>query len=86
MKWAVIFHDDFDPEFEGLPEAVQDSLLAHAALLQTLGPNLGRPRVDTEGVHGSTTTPETESHCVAGRSRAFSVLIRAVSSAIYSLV
>ena len=47
MKWAVIFHDDFDPEFEGLPEAVQYSLLAHAALLQTLGPNLGRPRVDT---------------------------------------
>jgi hypothetical protein len=40
----------------------------------------------SEGVHGSTTTPETESHCVAGRSRAFSVLIRTVSSAIYSLV
>ena len=47
MEWAVIFHDDFDPEFEGLPEAVQDGLLAHAALLKTLGPHLGRPRVDT---------------------------------------
>ena len=38
-----------------------------------------------EGVHGSTTTPETESHCVAGRSRTFSVLIHAVSTLIFLL-
>ena len=40
-------------------------------------------RAASEGVHGSTTTPETESHCLAGRSRAFSVLIRAVSILIF---
>ena len=47
MKWTVIFHDDFDPEFDGLLEDVQDSLLSHAKLLQAFGPRLGRPRVDT---------------------------------------
>jgi hypothetical protein len=30
-----------------LPEAVQDELLAHIAVLETFGPQLGRPRVDT---------------------------------------
>jgi len=35
------------PEFEALPEAVQDELLAHIAVLETFGPQLGRPRVDT---------------------------------------
>jgi hypothetical protein len=47
MTWSVIFHNDFDREFESLPEAVQDGLLAHAGLLKTFGPGLGRPRVDT---------------------------------------
>ena len=35
------------PEFEALPEAVQDELLAHIAVRETFGPQLGRPRVDT---------------------------------------
>ncbi len=29
------------------PPAVQDELLAQAKLLETFGPSLGRPRVDT---------------------------------------
>ena len=37
----------FEPEFEELPEAVQDELLAHARLLAGFGPRLGRPRADT---------------------------------------
>ncbi len=37
----------FVPEFEALPDAVQDELLAHLAVLETFGPQLGRPRVDT---------------------------------------
>jgi hypothetical protein len=45
--WDVLFHDEFDPEFDALPEAVQDELLAHAAVLAQFGPQLGRPRVDT---------------------------------------
>ena len=47
MKWDVLFYDAFDAEFDDLPEAVQDELLAHARLLEKYGPRLGRPRVDT---------------------------------------
>lgn len=43
----VLFHEDFDAEFEALPEEVQDEMLAHAKLLERFGPQLGRPRVDT---------------------------------------
>ena len=46
VKWEVEFHKDFDPEFDALPEEVQAELLAHAALLEGFGPQLGRPRVD----------------------------------------
>lgn len=47
MRWEVEFHPDFDPEFNDLPEDVQDELQAHALLLEQFGPQLGRPRVDT---------------------------------------
>jgi hypothetical protein len=47
MVWEVLFHGDFEPEFDALPGAVADELLAHAKLLAHLGPQLGRPRVDT---------------------------------------
>jgi hypothetical protein len=47
MNWKVVFDDDFAAEFDGLAEALQDELLAHAMLLREFGPNLGRPTVDT---------------------------------------
>ena len=47
MKWEVEFHKDFDPEFDALPEEVQNELRAYALLLEQFGPLLGRPRVDT---------------------------------------
>lgn len=47
MTWAVLFHDDFDADFQALQEGLQDELLAHANLLAEFGPNLGRPTVDT---------------------------------------
>lgn len=47
MEWSVELHDDFDPEFDELPEAVQDEILALMGLLKQFGPELGRPRVDT---------------------------------------
>jgi hypothetical protein len=37
----------FDPEFDALPDDVQNELRAHALLLERFGPQLGRPRVDT---------------------------------------
>ena len=45
--WSVDLHAEFIPEYESLPETVQDELLAHIAVLETFGPQLGRPRVDT---------------------------------------
>ena len=47
MTWAVEFENDFDKEFEALPQAVQDELLASAKLLGLFGPRLGRPHADT---------------------------------------
>ena len=47
VKWEVEFHKDFDPEFDALPEEVQDEPRAHAVLLEQFGPQLGRPRVET---------------------------------------
>ena len=47
MRWTVEFEEAFESEFDELPEAVQDEMLAHARLLETFGPQLGRPRVDT---------------------------------------
>ena len=47
MQWRVVFHPEFEPEFDGLDTAIQDELLAQAQLLEAFGPALGRPRVDT---------------------------------------
>ena len=47
MKWEVEFYPEFDSEFDGLPDDVQNAVLAHALLLERFGPQLGRPRVDT---------------------------------------
>jgi hypothetical protein len=47
MRWDVLFHREFKPEFNDLDLAVQDELLAIAKLLKVSGPNLGRPHADT---------------------------------------
>lgn len=47
MAWAVSFDETFYGEFLEFPEVVQDELLAMAKLLETFGPSLKRPHVDT---------------------------------------
>jgi hypothetical protein len=47
MAWMVVFHEVFDTEFRVLPRAVQTALAAKARLLESIGPMLGRPHVDT---------------------------------------
>ena len=47
MSWQVLFHGEFLPEFKELPEVAQDELLARLKVLGEMGPNLGRPNVDT---------------------------------------
>lgn len=51
VDWLVAIGDEFEPEFDALPAAVQTELLAVTRLLQHFGPHLGRPRVDT--LHGA---------------------------------
>ena len=45
VNWTVLFHDEFDSEFQTLAKGLQDELLAHALLLSQFGPSLGRPTV-----------------------------------------
>lgn len=47
MNWTVLFHDAFEIEFKILDKDLQDELLAHALVLGSFGPTLGRPAVDT---------------------------------------
>ena len=47
MSWRAYFHPDFKAEFDKLPSAIQDELLASLVPLRVYGPALGRPEVDT---------------------------------------
>ena len=47
MPWIVRFEDEFEREFLGFRQGVQDELLAAARVLADYGPQLGRPYVDT---------------------------------------
>ncbi len=47
MQWNVLFHDEFEPEFDELPKIVQDELYAEAGFVERFGPETGRPHVDT---------------------------------------
>ena len=65
MKWEVSFHDDFEAEFDVLPEPVQDSILAKTELLADIGPSLKRPHADT--LNGSRHANMKELRCSADR-------------------
>ena len=41
VAWEVVFHPDFDPEFDALVPGVQDELLAQAKLLRGLRADAG---------------------------------------------
>ena len=45
--WEVVFHDQFEAEFDSFLDTVQDAILARAKLLVNFGPSLGRPYVGT---------------------------------------
>lgn len=47
MRWSVEIGDEFEPEYDALPNEVQDELLAMTRLLQQFGPQLKRPHADT---------------------------------------
>ena len=45
--WAVVFHDDFLPEFRAFDLDVRRELVAAARAIELAGPKAGRPHVDT---------------------------------------
>src|SRR5271169_4886519 len=47
MNWVVILDEAFAAEFATFPRDAQTALLAKARLLESFGPQLGRPHVDT---------------------------------------
>ena len=47
MTWEVLFHAEFEAEFDELPIEVQDKAYAVLQVLRTFGPNLRRPHVGT---------------------------------------
>lgn len=47
MSWTVEIGDEFVSELGAFPQQVRTEILALTMLLQTFGPQLGRPRVDT---------------------------------------
>jgi hypothetical protein len=47
MAWSVNFVDEFAAEVAALDREVRRELIAMAQLLEALGPQLGRPHVDT---------------------------------------
>lgn len=51
MEWTVLFDEQFAEWLDTLPANLRRKILGHVELLERLGPNLGRPRVD--GIKGS---------------------------------
>jgi hypothetical protein len=47
VKWALEMADEFEPKFDELQEDVLTDILALSLVLEEVGPQLGRPRVDT---------------------------------------
>jgi hypothetical protein len=47
MSWIVLLADEFRAEFVALDRAVRVELSARVNVLEEIGPNLGRPRVDS---------------------------------------
>lgn len=45
--WVVSFHPEFASEVHQFPEAVRREIYSLVGLLRLVGPQLGRPQVDT---------------------------------------
>ena len=58
--------DEFKPEFDALDQEVRREVLALARVLQELGPQLGRPRVDTLNGSRHANTGEWPSPLILG--------------------
>jgi len=46
-KWTILFHEEFDKWLSQQKKELQREIWAHIDVLSRIGPNLGRPRVDS---------------------------------------
>jgi hypothetical protein len=46
-RWPVLFHEEFLPEFRQMSEEVRRQVYSLIELLAMIGPQLGRPHVDS---------------------------------------
>jgi hypothetical protein len=47
MRWTVVLHDSFAPEFANWRRDVQAAAIVAIGVLQRIGPTLGRPHADS---------------------------------------
>jgi len=47
LAWTIRFCEEFISDFDALDNSVQERMLGYLRLLQSSGPALGRPHVDT---------------------------------------
>jgi hypothetical protein len=47
MEWTVLFDEEFAEWLDTLDQDLRIKIASHVELLEQLGPNLGRPRVDS---------------------------------------
>lgn len=64
MAWAVAFVEEFVAEVRALEKEVRRELMVKARLLEVIGPQLGRPHVDT--LYGSDYANMKELRFMAG--------------------
>lgn len=64
MTWTIVFHPDFEAEFDVLDADVADEIGGLIELLEIEGPQLGRPHCDT--LNGSAHANMKELRCRAG--------------------
>jgi hypothetical protein len=58
LAWEIVTRTLFDTWFDEQDEEVQEEILAHFAILEEDGPNLGRPQVDQVNGSGYTNMKE----------------------------
>ena len=66
MAWTILLVREFRAEFDAMPEAARDALIATMRILREFGPNARRPHVDTLKGSNYSNMKELRFHTSAG--------------------
>ena len=66
MAWTVLFVMEFQAEYEAMPEAARDVLIATMRILREFGPSAKRPHVDTLNNSAYSNMKELRFHTASG--------------------